>query len=86
MDRWSIYLVYSSPVVPVARLSDRVISRQDLPDGITVVNADVAPVTKSDARDDKKTAVPEHSSGLPQRPAGVPGVPSGHIFTQRHKA
>ena len=31
----------------------------------------VAPVTKSEARDAKKTAVPAHSSGLPKRPAGV---------------
>jgi hypothetical protein len=29
----------------------------------------VAPVTKSEARDAKKTAAPAHSSGLPQRPA-----------------
>jgi hypothetical protein len=31
----------------------------------------VAPATKSDARDAKKTAVPGHSSGLPKRPVGV---------------
>jgi hypothetical protein len=29
------------------------------------------PVTKSEARDAKKTAVPAHSSGLPKRPAGL---------------
>ena len=28
-------------------------------------------MTKSEARDAKKTAVPAHSSGLPKRPAGV---------------
>ena len=45
----------------------------------------VAPVTKSDARDAKKTAVPAHSSGLPQRPAGVRVMiswyRSGNVFT-----
>jgi hypothetical protein len=44
----------------------------------------VAPVTKSDARDAKKTAVPAHSSGLPKRPAGVRVMISwyrGDVFT-----
>ena len=47
----------------------------------------VAPVTKSDARDAKKTAVPAHSSGLPKRPAGVRVMISwyrGDVFTGRH--
>ena len=34
----------------------------------------VAPVTKSDARDAKYTAVPAHSSGLSQRPTGVRAI------------
>jgi len=44
----------------------------------------VAPVTKSDARDAKKTAVPAHSSGLPKRAAGVRAIIlsyKGVVFT-----